>query len=177
MFYLKNSNFYKFFSYNWFKIISKNVKNNRVSKLDNKSFDELSGLVFKKEICAIVFVLINFLITYVSSREMYSMNYNSFVFFRILKDNIFTSLVWFIVLTVLPFVTIILMKKKLKSKYYLLVSFAYLFSNVFNILLSVYFITALINTKFFGILGIINIIITVLINCNIIIRVNENYLK
>lgn len=174
---MKNSNFYKFFSYNWFKVIGRNFRNNKVVKLDKKAYLDLSGLVFKKEICAIVFVLINFLITYVSSKEMYSMNYNSFVFFRILKDNFFTSVFWFIALTILPFVTIILIKKRLKSKYYLLVSFAYLLSNVFNILLSVYFITALINTKFFGILGIINIIITVLINCNIIIKINENYLK
>ena len=174
---MKNSNFYKFFSYNWFKIIGRNFRNNKVVKLDKKAYLDLSSLVFKKEICAIVFVLINFLITYVSSKEMYSINYKSFIFFRILKDNFFTSIVWFIALTILPFVTIILIKKRLKSKYYLLVSFAYLLSNVFNILLSVYFITALINTKFFGILGIINIIITVLINCNIIIKINENYLK
>lgn len=169
--------FYTFFNYNWFKIIKKNFKNNKTVKLDKKEKEEISNLVFKKEICAIVFVLTNFLITYVSSREIYKINYKSFILFRILKDNFFTTLFWFVILTILPFITLLMIKKKVKSKHFILLSILYLLSNVFNILMTVYFATAFINTKIFGIIGIINIIITILINSNIIIKINENYLK
>ena len=50
-------------------------------------------------------------------------------------------------------------------------------SNLFNITMVIYFITALINNIILGILGIINIIITIIINSNIIINLKENYLK
>lgn len=169
--------FYKFFNYNWFRIIKKNIKNNKIVKLEKQEKEEISNLVFKKEICAIIFVLTNFLITYVSSREIYIINYKHFILLRILKDNFLTSLFWFIVLTILPFITLLLIKKKVKSKHFILLSIAYLISNIFNILMIVYFLTATINTKIFGIIGIINIIITILINSNLIIRINENYLK
>lgn len=169
--------FYKFFNYNWFRIIKKNIKNNKIVKLEKQEKEEISNLVFKKEICAIIFVLTNFLITYVSSREIYIINYKHFILLRILKDNFLTSLFWFIVLTILPFITLLLIKKKVKSKHFILLSIAYLLSNIFNILMIVYFLTATINTKIFGIIGIINIIITILINSNLIIKINENYLK
>ena len=169
--------FYKFFNYNWFRIIKKNIKNNKIVKLEKQEKEEISNLVFKKEICAIIFVLTNFLITYVSSREIYIINYKHFILLRILKDNFLTSLFWFIVLTILPFITLLLIKKKVKSKHFILLSIAYLISNIFNILMIVYFLTATINTKIFGIIGIINIIITILINSNLISRINENYLK
>lgn len=169
--------FYTFFNYNWFKIIKKNIKNNKIVKIDKKEKEEISNLVLKKEICALVFIILNFLITYVSSIEIYKINYKNFIFFRILKDNILTSIFWFIFLTILPFVTLLLTKKKIKSKYYLLLSNIYILSNLFNILMIIYFATALINTKILGILGIINIFIILIINSNIIIKINENYLK
>ena len=169
--------FYTFFNYNWFKLIKKNIKNNKIVKIEKKEKEEISNLVFKKEICALVFVLTNFLITYVSSREIYKINYKSFILFRILKDNFFTSLFWFIILTILPFITLLMIKKKVKSKHFIILSISYLISNIFNILMTIYFVTAAINTKIFGIIGIINIVITILINSNIIIKINENYLK
>lgn len=169
--------FYTFFNYNWFKLIKKNIKNNKIIKIDKKEKQELSNWVFKKEICALIFILLNFLITYVSSIEIYKINYKNFIFFRILKDNILISILWFIFLTILPFVTLLLTKKKIKSKYYLLLSIIYILSNVFNILMIIYFATALINTKILGLLGILNIFIILIINSNIIIKINENYLK
>lgn len=169
--------FYTFFNYNWFKIVKKNIKNTKIVKIDKKEKEEISNLVFKKEICAIVFVLTNFLITYVSSIEIYKITYKKFILFRILKDNILTSSFWFVLLTILPFVTLLMIKEKVKSKHFILLSISYLLSNVFNILMTVYFATAFINTKIFGIIGIINIIATLIINSNIIIKINENYLK
>lgn len=169
--------FYTFFNYNWFKIIKNNIKNNKIVKLEKKEKEEISDLVFKKEICALVFILTNFLITYVSSKEIYNITYKNFILFRILKDNFLTSVFWFIILTILPFITLLLIKKKVKSKHFILLSLAYLISNIFNILLIIYFVTASINTKIFGIIGIINIIVTLLINSNLIIKINENYLK
>ena len=77
--------FYTFFNYNWFKIVKKNIKNNKIIKIDKKEKEEISNLVFKKEICSIVFVLTNFLITYVSSKEIYKITYKNFILFRILK--------------------------------------------------------------------------------------------
>jgi hypothetical protein len=168
---------YTFFNYNWFKLIKKNIKNNKIIKLEKKEKEEISNLLFKKEICGIVFVLINFLITYVSSKEIYKITYKSFILFRILKDNFLTSIFWFVLLTMLPFITLIMIRKKVKSKHFILISLAYLISNLFNTLMSIYFITAFINTKILGILGLINIVITILINSNIIIKINENYLK
>ena len=170
-------NFYKFFNYNWFKIIKRNIKNNKIIKLEKTEKEEISDLVFKKEICSIIFVLLNFLITYVSIKDVYKASYKYFVLLRILKDNFSTSLFWFIFLTILPFITLLLIKKKIKSKHFMLLSLIYLFSNFFNIIMSIYFITALINTKILGLLGLMNIIITIIINSNIIIKINENYLK
>lgn len=169
--------FYKFFNYNWFKLIKNNIKNNKIIKIDKKEKEKISDLALKKEICAIIFVLINFLITYVSSKEIYKINYKNFILFRILKDNILTSIFWFILLTILPFITILMIRKKIKSKHFILISLAYLISNIFNILITIYFTTALINTKILGVLGIINVIVTILINSNLIIKINENYLK
>ena len=168
---------YTFFNYNWFKLIKKNIKNNKIVKLEKKEKEEISNLILKKEICAIIFVLINFLITYVSAKEVYSINYKNFILFRILKDNISISIFWFIFLTILPFLTLFLIRKKIKSKYYLIISIIYILSNLLNILMIIYFTTAFINTKILGILGLINIIITIIINSNIIIKINENYLK
>lgn len=169
--------FYKFFNYNWFKLIKNNIKNNKIIKIDKKEKEKISDLALKKEICAIIFVLINFLITYVSSKEIYKINYKNFILFRILKDNFLTSIFWFILLTILPFITILMIRKKIKSKHFILISLAYLISNIFNILITIYFTTALINTKILGVLGIINVIVTILINSNLIIKINENYLK
>lgn len=168
---------YTFFNYNWFKIIKDNIRNNKKVKIEKQEKKEISNLIFKKEICALIFVLINFLITYVSSREIYKINYKHFILLRILKDNFLTSIFWFIVLTILPFITLVFVKKTVKSKHFLLISILYIISNIFNILMSIYFITAFINTKIPGILGLINIVITIIINSNIIIKINENYLK
>ena len=63
--------FYTFFNYNWFKLIKKNIQNNKIIKIDKKEKQELSNWLFKKEICALIFILLNFLITYVSSIEIY----------------------------------------------------------------------------------------------------------
>lgn len=168
---------YTFFNYNWFKLIKNNIKNNKIVKLEKKEKEEISNLIFKKEICALIFVLINFLITYISSREIYKITYKNFILFRILKDNFLTSIFWFVLLTILPFITLVMIRKKIKSKHFILISLAYLISNLFNTLMSIYFITAFINTKILGILGLMNIVITILINSNIIIKINENYLK
>ncbi len=169
--------FYKFFNYNWFKLIKNNIKNDKIIKLEQKEKEEISNLVLKKEICSLIFVLLNFLITYVSIKDIYKASYKNFVLFRILKDNFSTSLFWFIFLTILPFITLLLIKKKIKSKHFILLSLTYLFSNILNIIMSIYFITAFINTKILGLLGLINIIITIIINSNLIIKINDNYLK
>ena len=169
--------FYKFFNYNWFKLIKNNIKNDKIIKLEQKEKEEISNLVLKKEICSLIFVLLNFLITYVSIKDVYKASYKNFILFRILKDNFSTSLFWFIFLTILPFITLLLIKKKIKSKHFILLSLTYLFSNILNIIMSIYFITAFINTKILGLLGLINIIITIIINSNLIIKINDNYLK
>ena len=169
--------FYKFFNYNWFKLIKNNIKNDKIIKLEQKEKEEISNLVLKKEICSLIFVLLNFLITYVSIKDIYKASYKNFVLFRILKDNFSTSLFWFIFLTILPFITLLLIKKKIKSKHFILLSLTYLFSNILNIIMSIYFITAFINTKILGLLGLMNIIITIIINSNLIIKINDNYLK
>ena len=75
------NDFYKFFNYNWLKIIKNNIKNNKTIQINKKEKIELSNLIFKKEICALIFVLINFLITYVSSREAYKINFKNHVLF------------------------------------------------------------------------------------------------
>ena len=70
-----------------------------------------------------------------------------------------------------------MIKKKIKSKHYLIPLVIYLLSNLFNIIMTVYFITTFINNILLGILGIINIVITIIINTNIIVKIKENYLK
>ena len=82
-----------------------------------------------------------------------------------------------VIYTILPVLTCVMIKKKIKSKHYLIPILLYLLSNLFNIIMTVYFITTFINNILLGILGIINIIVTVLININIIIKLKENYLK
>ena len=62
---------YKFLNYNWLKIFKTNIKNNKTIELKPKEKKETNNLIFKKEICALIFVIINFLITYTSSIEMY----------------------------------------------------------------------------------------------------------
>ena len=70
-----------------------------------------------------------------------------------------------------------MLKKKIKSKHYLLLIGAYLLSNIYNIIMIVYFITSFISNVILGTLGIINIFITVIINMHIIVKIKENYLK
>ena len=164
---------YTFFSYNFIKIIKNNIKNNEKKTLKKQEKTKLFNLIMKKEICA----LINFLITFTSSITIYRANFKNHIFIHIVKDNILTSVIWFIILTVLPIITEVMITKKLKSKHYLILLILYILSNIFNILMLVYFITAFINNVILGILGIINIIVTLIININIIIKIKENYLK
>lgn len=171
------SKLYTFFNYNWFKIIKENIKNNEIKNIENKEKKQISKLVLKKEICALIFVILNFLITLEGSIEIYKTQYQNNIIMHIIKDNISTPIIWFIVLTILPLITNIIITKKIKSKHYLLLSFIYLISNLINITMIIYFITEFINNKILGLLGIINIIITLIINSNIIIKLNENYLK
>ena len=168
---------YKFLNYNYIKIIKGNINNNNKNNLNKKEKKELSNLILKKEICSIIFIIINFLITYVSTKEIYKISYRNNIFIHILKDNILTSIIWFIILSILPLITNIMITKKVKSKYYLIPLTLYLISNLFNILLVIYFITALINNIILSIIGIINIIMTLIININIIINIKEKYLK
>lgn len=168
---------YKFLNYNWLKIFKTNIKNNKTIELKSKEKKETNNLIFKKEICALIFVIINFLITYTSSIEMYKMNYENNILMHILKDNIHISIIWFILLTILPIISSIMISKKIKSKHYLIQLILYFISNLFNISLLIYFITEFINNILLGVIGIINIIITLLININIIIKLKENYLK
>ena len=171
------NNVVKFFNYNWIKIIKENFNNKNQKTINKKEKNETINLVFKKEICAIVFVLLNFLITFTSSIEIYKMKYRNLILFHVMKDSFLTTILWFIILTILPLITCIMLKKKFKSNKYLLLTLAYLLSNLFNILMIIYFITTFINNFITGILGIINIIITVIINMNITVKIKENYLK
>ena len=171
------NNFIKFLNYNWFKIIKTNKKNNQIKKIKQKEKNKTIDLIFKKEICALVFILLNFIITYTSSIEIYKSYYKNKIFFHGLKEIFPTSIKWFIILTILPLITCIMLKKKIKSKYYLLLILLYIFSNIFNIIMIIYFITTFINNTLFGIIGIINIIITVFINISIITKIKENYLN
>jgi len=166
---------YTFFNYNYIKIIKENIKNNK--KINIKDKKELTNLIVKKQISSIIFIILNFLITYTSSLEIYKAQYHKNILMHILKDNINISIIWFIILIILPILTSIMINKKIKSKYYLILLILYLLSNIFNILMSIYFITVLINNKILGILGIINIIITIIININIIVNLKENFLK
>lgn len=171
------NNIFKFFNYNWIKIIKNNIKNKSIKKIDKKEKHETMNLVIKKEICAIIFVLLNFLITFTSTLEIYKMQYRNFILFHAIKDTFLTTILWFIILTILPLITCIMLKKKIKSNKYLLLSIIYLFSNLFNILMMTYFITTFINNILLGSLGILNIIATVIINVNIVVKIKENYLK
>jgi len=168
--------FMTYFNYNWFSIIKKNIKNNKPKQIEKKELKKLSKLVLTKEICALIFTIINFLITYTGSIEIYKLNYENNIFLNILKDNFLITIIWFVTLTILPVITIIMAQKKLKTKYYLLLSILYLFSNLYNVLMIMYFIISFVNGIILGLLGIINIIITIIINANIIININENYL-
>ena len=171
------NNIIKFLNYNWIKIIKQNIKNNNIKKVNSKQKNELIDLIFKKEICAIIFIVLNFLITYTSSIEIYKTYYKNRLLFHGLKEIFPTSFLWFIILTILPVLTCIMIKKNLKSKHYLIPIIIYLISNLFNIIMTVYFITTFINNVLLGILGIINIVITIIININIIRKLKENYLK
>lgn len=168
---------YKFLSYNYIKIIKDNIKNNEIKKISKEEKQQINKLIIKKEICAIIFTIINFLITYVSSVEIYKIKYEKNILSYIIKDNIVTSIIWFILLTILPLITSIMINKKIKSKYYTIETILYLISNIFNMLLVAYFITAFISNIILSIIGIINIIIILIININIIIKIKENYLK
>ena len=168
---------YTFFNYNWIKIIKNNIKNNEIKQIKNEDKQKLSKLIFKKEIFAIIFVILQFLVILDGSIEIYKTRYESNIVMHIIKDNILISIIWFIALTILPFITNLVITKKVKSKHYLIIQLLYLISNLFNITMIAYFITEFINNKIIGILGIINIIIILIINSNIIIEINENYLK
>ena len=168
------NNIVKFLNYNWIKIIKNNIRNNNIKKVNSKEKNEIIELLFKKELCALAFIVLNFLITYTSSIEIYKSYYKNKLFFHGLKEIFPTSLLWFIILTILPVLTCVMIKKKLKSKHYLIPMVIYLLSNLFNIIMTVYFITTFINNI---LLGIINIVITIIINTNIIVKIKENYLK
>ncbi|MBP3920356.1 MAG: hypothetical protein J6D28_02200 [Bacilli bacterium] len=167
------NNFVRYFSYNWFQIFKKNIKNNRYTRMTDK---KVFKLVIKKEICSIIFIILNFLVTYFSSLEVYKLKYTKNIFFHILKDNFSTSFTWFIILSILPFISIIFFKKRIKNKYYLILDILYILSTALNILTIIYFITCLITNIALAVLGFINIIAIVIINSNIIIKINENYL-
>ena len=169
--------FNQFFNYNFIKIIKENIKNNEIKILKKQEKKEISNLILKKQICAIVFVIINFLTIYTSSIEIYKIKYQNNILMHIFKDNINTSLTLFAILIVLPIITNIIITKKIKSKYYILIILLYLISNLLNILMITYFIISFLNNIILGILGIINVIITIIINSNIIIKIKENYLK
>ena len=171
------NNIMKFLNYNWIKIIKQNLKNNNIKKIDPKEKNNLIDLLLKKEICALIFITLNFLITYTSSIEIYKTYYRNKLFFHGIKEIFPTSFTWFIVLTILPLLTCIMLKKKIKSKHYLSLILIYNLSNLYNIIMTVYFITTFINNVLFGIIGIINIVVTILININIIIKIKENFLK
>ena len=171
------NNIVKFLNYNWIKIIKNNIRNNNIKKVNSKEKNEIIELLFKKELCALAFIVLNFLITYTSSIEIYKSYYKNKLFFHGLKEIFPTSLLWFIILTILPVLTCVMIKKKLKSKHYLIPLVIYLLSNLFNIIMTVYFITTFINNILLGILGIINIVITIITNTNIIVKLKENYLK
>ena len=171
------NNIVNFLNYNWIKIIKNNIRNNNIKKVNSKEKNEIIELLFKKELCALAFIVLNFLITYTSSIEIYKSYYKNKLFFHGLKEIFPTSLLWFIILTILPVLTCVMIKKKIKSKHYLIPLVIYLLSNLFNIIMTVYFITTFINNILLGILGIINIVITIIINTNIIVKLKENYLK
>lgn len=168
---------FKFFNYNWLKIIKENIKNNNTKAINKKEKSQAIDLVIVKEFCAIAFVIINFLISYIGASEMYKSLYKAKAIFYGLKESLPSSIVWFVVLTILPFITCIMLKKKIKAKHYLLLIGAYLLSNIYNIIMIIYFITSFINNVLLGTLGIINIFITVIINMHIIVKIKENYLK
>lgn len=171
------NNIVKFLNYNWIKIIKENIKNNNTEKINKKEKNILINLIFKKEICSIIFIILNFLITYTSSIEIYKSNYKNNIFLHAFKEIFPTSLTWFIILTIIPVLTCIMINKKIKSKHYLIPLTIYLISNLLNIIMIIYFITTFINNILLGILGIINIIITIIININIIVKLKENYLN
>jgi len=171
------NNVIKFLNYNWIKIILNNIKNNKKEKINKKEKNELIDLIFKKELCALAFIILNFLISYTSSIEIFKSYYKNKIFFYGLKELFPTSLKWFVILSILPIITCLMIKKTLKSKHYLLLMIIYLLSNLYNIIMTVYFITTFINNLVLGLLGIINIIITLYININIIVKIKENYLK
>lgn len=165
---------YTYFNYNWLKIIKKNIKNNEKIKKPNPKIDQL---VLKKEINSVIFIIINLLVTYNGLKEIYKINYKNNIFIHIFKDNITTSIIWFIILTILPITTSLMTRKKIKKKNYLILELLYLISNIFNIIIFIYFILTIITNIYLGIIGIINTIIMIIININIIIEIIENYLK
>jgi hypothetical protein len=171
------NNLYKFFNYNFIKIIKENIKNNEKIKITKEEKKQLSKLILKKEICAIIFTLDLFFIKYASLIEIYKLKYNKNIPMFIIKDNFLPNIITFIIMSILPLITNIFIEKKIKSKKYLLLLFTYLISNVLNIMSTAYFILAMHNTILFGIIGIINAIITIIININIVIKIKENYLK
>ena len=167
------NNIYKYFNINWFKTIKENIKNNKKIELKKEEKKITSNLIMKKELCSIAFVIINFLITYHASLSIYKTNALMHAF----KDNIKSTIIWFIALTLLPLLTSIMTSKKLKSNKYLMLEIIYKISNIIIIFMSIYFITEFINNIIIGILGIINIVLELIINMNIMTKIKENYLK
>ena len=167
------NNIYKYFNYNYIKIIKENIKNNTKTKTNKK----IENLIIKKEITAVIFVVLNFLATYIGLKEIYQMSHKHNVIFYVLKDNILTSIIWFIILSILPMITNIINKKSIKSKYYLILLIIYLLSNLYNLIMIIYFISTFINGPIIGIIGIVNVIVTIIINMNIIVEITENNLK
>ena len=167
------NNIYKYFNYNYIKIIKENIKNNTKTKTNKK----IENLIIKKEITAVIFVVLNFLATYIGLKEIYQMSHKHNVIFYVLKDNILTSIIWFIILSILPMITNIINKKRIKSKYYLILLIIYLLSNLYNLIMIIYFISTFINGPIIGIIGIVNVIVTIIINMNIIVEITENNLK
>ena len=171
------NNVVKFLNYNYIKIIKNNIRNNKIENINKKEKNKLIDLIFKKEICALIFIILNFLISYTSTIEIYKSYYKSKTLFYGLKELFPISIKWFIILSILPIITCLMIKKRLKTKHYLILILLYILSNLFNIIMTVYFITTFINNILLGILGIINIIVTILLKINIIVKLKENYFK
>ena len=167
------NNIYTYLNYNWVKIIKNNIKNKEKIEIKKEEKTKLSNLILKKQVCGIIFVILNFLISLQASKSVYKTNAMMHAF----KDNIKITIIWFVAFTILPLLTSIMITQKLKTKKYLLLEIIYKLSNIIIIFMSIYFITEFINNVILGILGLMNIILTLIININIMVKIKENYLK
>lgn len=163
----------RFFNYNWFSIFKNNFRNNKYSVLKDKS---VFNFIFVKEICSIFFLLLCILITCLGSYRFFDSNSFFSVCVSVLRENFITYFIWFVFLSILPFVSCFFFKGNIKNKFYLFLIGFYFLSNVFYILMLIYFIMCFVSFILLSILGIICVVVSVIVNCNIIIKINENYL-